>query len=80
MWVYAPVALTVTVPLDAGVASVQTLPPSPDGVSLPLKLPLIGVSSVAAMVSATATGTSFTAATLMVTVAVEVLPSISVMV
>ena len=65
----------MTVPLVAAVASAHTLPPSPDGVSLPLKLPLIGVSSVAAMLSATATGRSSTGSILSVNVEVSVPPA-----
>ena len=69
------------VPLVAAVARLQTLPPSPEGVSLEARLAVNGVSSVTPTgVSATATGRSLTAPTLRVTVAVEVLPSASVMV
>ena len=61
-------------------ASAQTLPPSPDGVSLPARLPETLPSSATVMLSFAATGRSSTAVTLTVTVAVETSPSASVMV
>jgi hypothetical protein len=63
------------------VASDQTLPPSPDGVSLPARLPLVvPLSSATVRLSAAAAGASSTGVTLMLTVAVLVSPSVSVMV
>ena len=58
VYVNVPSAFTVTVPFAAPVASAQTLPPSPDGVSLPARLPLNSVSSVPLTVSFEATGWS----------------------
>ena len=75
-----PAAFIVTVPLAAPPftpTSVHTLPPSPLGVSLPVTLPLTGVSSVVLFTSFTATGISSTAVMVIVTVAVEQSPSTS---
>ncbi|MBK6386922.1 MAG: hypothetical protein IPF71_08980 [Rhodoferax sp.] len=41
-----PAAVTVTVPLAGSVVLLQTLPPSPEGVSLEARLAVNGVSSV----------------------------------
>ena len=74
-----PSVPTVTVPLDGPVATAQTLPPSPDGVSLVARLPVSGVSSTADRVSSAATGTSLTGVTVMSTVAeTGVVPSLTV--
>ena len=75
-----PSAFTVAVPLVAAVASAQTLPPSPLRVSFVARLPSTGVSSAVVKLSSTATGASSTALTVMVTVAVELSPSASVIV
>ena len=70
-----PSALTTTTPCAGSVVLLQTLPPSPLGVSLVARLPLNGVSSTGAKLSATATGASLAGATVSVTVAVLALPS-----
>ncbi len=72
-----PSGLTATVPWAAPVASVQTLVPSDEAVSLPASEPVDDLFSPTVIVSATASGTG---ATWSVTVAVEVSPSASVMV
>ncbi len=54
------------------------MPPSAEGVSFPARLPVNRTSSVALIVSAEATGTSSTAATFTVTVAVDTEPVESV--
>ena len=74
-----PSGFTTTVPLVGSVVLVHTLPPSALGVSLPSRLPLTGTSFGVVVLSSTATGTAV-AATVMVTVAVLLSPSLSVMV
>ena len=66
-------------PLVGSVVLVHTLPPSGLGVSLPARLPLTGLSLGVVVLSLTATGTPLSP-TLMVTVAVLLSPSLSVMV
>ena len=75
-----PSAFTTAVPLLAAVASAQVLPPSPLRVSLLPRLPETGVSSSVVALSSTATGRSSTLLTVIVTVAVELSPSASVIV
>ena len=60
-------------PLAAAVPKAQTLPPSPEGVSLLARLPaVLPLSSATLSASATATGRSLTLVTLMATVSLSV--------
>ena len=79
-----PSGFTTTVPLVGSVVLLHTLPPSVLGLSLPVRLPLIGTFLGVEALSFTATGTSLGGVTggctVIVTVAVLLSPSLSVIV
>ena len=77
--------MTTTVPCDGSVVLVHTLPPSLLGISLPFRVLESDVSSFKVNPSSTATGTALgeagvTPLIVMVIFAVDVSPSLSVMV